>query len=367
MSRRSAGKIPVSPTSNEQVDRTLKPLSLWFVVLAVASAAVFAVPLTLWLLAIAGDDPARQIDAIRTGLTTAAGTGGLFALGLAFHRQRSTERIAETTRLASKRDHEERVRVAEITESDSLARRIIDQYAKSADQLGSDKAPVRLAGLYALDKIGEENASERQAVMNLICAYLRMPFDPYGYVNDDERRIISEELEVRRTAQRRITERTAYYVNPEDGSPPGEFWPDVAIDLSGASLVDMSFARLRVSSLMLRNASLSGKYTSFFKFKTERGANFMGSTFNGPVDFSYARFMHVVNFVDVKFMANTIFRGTQFRGMARLDRCHFASSFEFDVKTQHQFVSDGDLTNWPAGSRLIPDETDKKTVRIVVD
>ena len=55
-------------------------------------------PLTRWLYGIAGDDPARRIEAIKTGLTVAAGTGGAFALLLAFRRQLATEIIATETR-----------------------------------------------------------------------------------------------------------------------------------------------------------------------------------------------------------------------------------------------------------------------------
>jgi hypothetical protein len=63
--------------------------------LAVVAVAVAGGGLTWWLLSIAAADPSPsasvQIDAIRTGLSAAVGTGGAFALLLAFRRQRSTE------------------------------------------------------------------------------------------------------------------------------------------------------------------------------------------------------------------------------------------------------------------------------------
>jgi hypothetical protein len=77
-----------------------------------------------------------------------AGTGGSFTLLLAFRRQRSTEIIAAETRKT-----QERVgaadRAADASERDAEQRRITELYTKAADQLGSEKAPVRLAGLHA--------------------------------------------------------------------------------------------------------------------------------------------------------------------------------------------------------------------------
>ncbi len=134
--------------------------------LAVVAVAVAFGGLTRWLLSIAAADPnanaSVQIDAIRTGLSAAVATGGAFALLLAFRRQRSTEVSAVHT----------------IT--DATERRVTELYTKAADQLGSDKAPVRLAGLYALERLAQDNPSQRQTIVNVICTYLQMPYTPPG-------------------------------------------------------------------------------------------------------------------------------------------------------------------------------------------
>ena len=108
----------------------------------------------------------------------AAGTGGAFALLLAFRRQRSTEIIAAETREAREREHEQRDRAADASEQDAAERRITDLYTKAADQLGSSKAPVRLAGLHALERLAQNTPDQRQAIVDVICAYLRMPYTP---------------------------------------------------------------------------------------------------------------------------------------------------------------------------------------------
>ncbi|HWJ52544.1 MAG TPA: hypothetical protein VNT24_04110, partial [Propionibacteriaceae bacterium] len=57
---------------------------------------------------------------------------------------------------------------------------VTELYTKAADQLGSDKAPVRLAGLYALERLAQDNPGQRQTIVNVICAYFQMPYTPPG-------------------------------------------------------------------------------------------------------------------------------------------------------------------------------------------
>src|SRR3954470_19798904 len=53
-----------------------------------------------------------------------------------------------------------------------------DRYAKAIEQLGHDKAPVRLGAMYSLEQLAQDNLGLRQAVVDVLCAYLRMPFTP---------------------------------------------------------------------------------------------------------------------------------------------------------------------------------------------
>ena len=67
-----------------------------------------------------------------------------------------------------------------LTDRDATERRITELYTKAVEQLGSDKAPVRLGGLYALERLAQDNPAHRQTIVNVICAYLRMPFSAHG-------------------------------------------------------------------------------------------------------------------------------------------------------------------------------------------
>ncbi|MEU1394119.1 MULTISPECIES: hypothetical protein [unclassified Nonomuraea] len=51
-------------------------------------------------------------------------------------------------------------------------------YTKAAEQLGNAQAPVRLAGLYALERLAQDTPVLRQTIVDVICSYLRMPYTP---------------------------------------------------------------------------------------------------------------------------------------------------------------------------------------------
>jgi hypothetical protein len=138
-----------SATARQRGDRCPAPLTWWIVAGAVVVAVVSLVA-TIALLHVAAraQDPASaRVEAIKTGLSIGAGAGGIFALLLATRRQWHQERAAADT----VRDAEER--------------RITELYTKAADQLGSDQAPVRLAGLYALERLAQGAPSARPSSM----------------------------------------------------------------------------------------------------------------------------------------------------------------------------------------------------------
>lgn len=146
---------------------------------------------TTWLLVKAAGNPAAEVEAIKTGLGIGAGTAGVFALLLAVRRQWHQEITAADTT------------------SDATERRVTDLYTKAVEQLGSDKAPVRLGGLYALERLAQDNAAQRQTIVNVLCAYLRMPYTLPGDppADDVDNQVIErcrervQEREVRLAAQ----------------------------------------------------------------------------------------------------------------------------------------------------------------------
>ena len=94
------------------------------------------------------------------------------------------------------------------TLTEQRTRTLNERFATAAEQLGSDKPAVRLAGVYAMaglaDDWGEnqENQQNRQTCVNVLCAYLRMPYEPDpGQDAPAPQRLAFQAIrEVRRTA-----------------------------------------------------------------------------------------------------------------------------------------------------------------------
>jgi hypothetical protein len=161
----SAMKLPNGGRAQKGARPAWRPIPAWQWTLAAAVAVVItAFVVTIWLLTIAdhakpGTDRANsRLDAVRTGLAAGAGAGAAVGLMLAFRRQHHQE-IA-----------------TDLSDRDATERRITELYTKAVEQLGNDKAPVRLGGLYALERLAQDNPAHRQTIVNVICAYLRMPF-----------------------------------------------------------------------------------------------------------------------------------------------------------------------------------------------
>jgi hypothetical protein len=205
---------------------------------------------TEWLLSEADsavDRGAARVDAIKTGLGVGAGTAGIFALLLAVRRQIHQEHTTADTVL------------------DATEKRVTELYTKAADQLGSGNAAVRLAGLYALARLADNHVDQEDTILNVICAYLRMPYnlqeEPPSDESPDEldrRERNLQEAQVRLTAQRIL--RDHVYKEAESG------WGGI-VDLTNANIAgidledaDLVFARLAGANLAranLRDAELA--------------------------------------------------------------------------------------------------------------
>ncbi|WP_342776265.1 pentapeptide repeat-containing protein [Saccharothrix australiensis] len=254
--------------------RTIVAWSIGLVLLAAGSVVAL-------LLVLGSGEPRDgvRLDVIRTASSIVLGAGGAAALLLSARRQRYAE-----LDLVHK-DH------------DATERRVTELYGKAADQLGSDKAPVRLAGLYALERLAQGNPAHRQTIVNLLCAYLRMPFTPppdlrlrVG-VRDAAR---FQEQEVRQTATRLLSD----HLRPDR---PDAFWSDVDLDLSHATLVKLTLTHGRLRRASFVGATFVGP------------ATFRGAEFTGQADFREAHFRGLADFRRVSF-GDAVFRGAVFAG-----------------------------------------------------
>ncbi|MGH3779982.1 MAG: pentapeptide repeat-containing protein [Pseudonocardiaceae bacterium] len=318
---------------------TLRPISLELLAVVVIFVVAVTAIMTWRLYLIAKGNPTLQIDAIRTGLTAGAGTGGACALLLAFRRQRSTEIIAKQTALARDREQEQQEQAAEATERDAVERRITELYTKAADQLGSEHAAVRLAGLYALQRLAQNTEKQRQSIVNVLCAYLRMPFDPPPeehptVVGDEERTRYDrsrQERQVRLTAQRIVTLNLRRSSDDSNGGDQlTTCWPDIDLDLTDAYLEDFDLVNCQIRRARFTGARFSGDAT-FDGTQFDKRATFDGAQFNQNVTFTRTQFSKNATFTRTQFRENATFARTRFDRTAMFEGARFNENATFPL------------------------------------
>ncbi|MGV9386637.1 pentapeptide repeat-containing protein [Nonomuraea sp. NPDC003707] len=284
-----------------------------------------------------GKDLAAAVDAVR-GRALAVATGLAALLAIYY-----TARNADTARRAfqlGERGHD------------------TDRYGKAADQLGHDKAHVRLAGLYAFEQLAQDNVALRQTTVNVLSAYLRMPYPlpkndqeasssaekDEASPADGDKRDLQVELQVRLTAQRILVTHLRYpsairrHWWERAAAPPTQFWSGIQLDLTGALLIDLDFRDCRVNDASFRGAAFSGN--AMFSGTTFTGnALFDGATFDGRVSFRKAAFSGNTMFSGAVFSSDVVFEEVAITARATFDGAAFGGSAWFAESAFHDPVS----------------------------
>lgn len=294
-------------------------------IIVVSGVTLFAVGvgIAVFLIWAYGGDAAAdraKLDAIKTAGTIVAGIGGAAALVLAARRQRAME-------IALRQKDAE----VEATERDAAERRVTDLYTRAVEQLGSEKAPVRLGGMYALERLAQNVPEQRQTIVNVLCAYLRMPYEPLaaetggdvnGVAHQQEYERREQERQVRLTAQRILID----HLRPNDSSET--FWPDIDLDLTNAKLTDCDISRCRIRTARFTRAVFTG-YANFEETQFTESGGFSRANFNKDASFANAHFQGHAGFDQAWFVQNANFGGTQFDGAGSFKRTHFQGRTDF--------------------------------------
>jgi hypothetical protein len=188
---------------------------------------------------------------------------------------------------------------------DSTATRFAELYAQALDRLADPRSPMRVGALHTLETLGRDNAAGRPAIVDVICAYLRISGDG--------------DLSVRATAQQILT------THLRRGGRG--FWRGVSLDLRGAVLTNLDLSGCRIDGdLQLDRAALHGpvklRELSVAGTTSMRGAVFgehvwlERSTFHGPLYLDRATFQQDAWFGNVHFGGPCSFVGTEFTGHA---------------------------------------------------
>src|ERR1700761_5124146 len=97
---------------------------------------------------------ATLYDLLKVAFAVAAGIGGVVALVTSYRRQR----------------------IGEFAERRESARLFNERFTTAAGQLGDESLQVRLAGVYAMAGLADDWPERRQTCVDVLCAYLQMPF-----------------------------------------------------------------------------------------------------------------------------------------------------------------------------------------------
>lgn len=305
----------------------MKPVSIVVAVVAAMLVTVIVVSIgwmfgsgaSWWLehvdgvTGLTGKDLAAAVDAVR-GRVLAAATG-LAALAAVYYTARNADTARRTFQLGE-RGHD------------------TDRYSKAVEQLGSDQAPVRLGGLYALEQLAENNVALRRRVVDVICAYLRMPYDPREEASSEKIRAAQraargrkkernsslipdprEERQVRLAAQRILADHlhlpglNPFPLSPRTATSPA-FWPNICLELTGATLLQADFSYCAIASAEFSWAVFDGD------------ARFDGALF-GHAEFEDATFRGEANFRAAKFVNRPAFARATFSGEANFHTARF--------------------------------------------
>ena len=222
------------------------------------------------------------------------------------------------------------------TLAEQRTRTLNERFATAADQLGSDKPAVRLAGVYAMAGLADDWEKNRQTCVDVLCAYLRMPYepDPGQDASRPQRLAFQAIREVRHTVIRVITAHLK-----DDASEP---WQDLDFDFTGVAFDGGDFvgAHFRAGTVLFSEARFSGEVGFGHTLFSGGGVSFHGAEFSGgrvsftgaqfsggtvdfagaefsgsPVSFNQARFSGGrVGFDDAEFSGGVSFNGAEFAG-----------------------------------------------------
>jgi uncharacterized protein YjbI with pentapeptide repeats len=312
-------------------------------------------------------DPTVVAAWIAAGVSVLTLAGTLAAQYFGYHASsRDAEKTAEEQRkqldqaqaaqreqldrtLAEQREQLDRTLVEQRT------RTLNERFATAAEQLGSDKPAVGLAGVYAMAGLADDWEENRQTCVDVLCAYLQLPYapDPGSEAPELQRLAFQASQKVRHTVIRVIAAHLREHAAVS--------WQGLNFDFTGVVFdggdftwarfsggkVDFSGARFTSGTVDFSSAGFSGAAEVRF-----HGARFSGGTvcfryawfwggfvdftgagfFGGKVDFAAARFSGaLVIFHDAEFSGGKVsFDGIEVTDQAPAD---FLSNARFPEGT----------------------------------
>ena len=230
-----------------------------------------------------------------------------------------------------------------------------ERYTKAVEQLGDEKAPIRMGGVYTL--VGlidewledesiekyEDRLKEGQVIINNLCAYIRSPFtlaSHYDELKQDtpgaegvyqdkvqefyaDKATLDSEADVRLSIIKEIHDR----IQGPDKNTPGA-WSDFEYDFSGSTFfypIDLTNSYYAKPINFSGSTYQGGAYFTdstyqdwaYFTGSTYKDvADFSGSTYQDWADFSRSTYKGEANFSRSTYQDWAYFTGSTYKGEA---------------------------------------------------
>ena len=240
-----------------------------------------------------------------------------------------------------------------------------ERYTKAVEQLGDEKAPIRMGGVYTLVGLVDEwledesiekyedRLKEGQVIINNLCAYIRSPFTlashydelsnptPKGIYKDKKEKfyadkaILDSEADVRLSIIKEIHDR----LQDPDKNTPGA-WSDFEYDFSGSTFfypIDLT------NSYYAKPINFSGstyKDWVYFSRSTYKDvADFTDSTYQGGASFTDSTYKSGASFTDSTYKSGASFRDSTYKSGANFRDSTYQGGADFSRSTYKSWAN----------------------------
>ena len=250
-----------------------------------------------------------------------------------------------------------------------------ERYTKAVEQLGDEKAPIRMGGVYTLvglvdEWLEEENLSEServkegQVIINNLCAYIRSPFtlaarydelsednpSSDGIYKDNQQKFYADKAEFKAEADVRhsIIKEIHDRLKGPGGKDPGA-WSDFEYDFSGSIFfypVDLTTSYYK-EPVTFRDSTYQGRAYFGGSIYRER-ANFRNSIYQGQADFSGSTYQGWTSFRNSTYQKGVLFGGSTYQDSADFGGSTYQDSADFSQSTYKKQAdfSNSTYTSW---------------------
>ncbi|WP_433136418.1 pentapeptide repeat-containing protein [Actinomadura nitritigenes] len=271
----------------------------------------------------------QLLDVLKLVLGTVAGVGALFALVMAYRRQRLAEvaddRDQQRALLDAQRAvlEQERALLEQRQAQEERTRVFNERFGAASAQLGHDEPAVRLAGAYAMAGLADDWEQGRQTCIDVLCAFLRLPYtpDPGEDPAEGQDPVAHAVARAAYLAAREVRHTVIRIIGNHLNGHTDVSWHGHDLDFTGAVFDGGDFRQAvftNDATISFQGARFVGGTVDFGFARFEGGrVDFRSAEFvGGRVGFGYARFESgTVDFGSARFKGGTVdFRAARFKG-----------------------------------------------------